>query len=126
MLLKMYLYHRKKTELLEGDRNRGLINSIFRNFLKKNSISFYSIITSLGAVFAERFNRTIRDVLEKVVFQKGDANWIDLLPTITKQYKNRLKSSTKLTPIQASLNYDAGFVYEKFLDKRTKKNQKII
>ena len=44
--------------------------------------------SSCGAVFAEKFNRTIRDLLKKTVFEKGDGNWIDVLPTITKQYNN--------------------------------------
>ena len=36
----------------------------------------------MGAVFAERFNHTIRDLLKRVVFEKGDGNWIDVLSTI--------------------------------------------
>ena len=74
----------------------------------------------MGSVFAERFNRTIRDLLEKIVFEQGDAKWIDVLPTITKQYNNRIHSLTKLTPIQASLKKNGGFVYNNLLDKRKK------
>ena len=74
----------------------------------------------MGAVFAERFIRTIRNLLEEPVFEKGDGNWIDVLHTITKQYKNRIHSSTKLTPIQASLNKNEGYVYKILLDKRKK------
>ena len=55
----------------------------------------------------------------------GDGNWIDILSTITKQYKNRLHSSTKLTPIQASLKKNAGFVYNNSLDKRKKVTPKF-
>ena len=35
-----------------------------------------------------------------------------------KQKNNRLHSSTKLTPIQASLKKNEGFVYKNLLDKR--------
>ena len=73
--------------------------------------------------FAERFNKTIRDLLKRPVFENDDGNWIDVLPTITKQYYNRIHSSTKLTPIQASLKKNEGFAYENLLDKRNKKNQ---
>ena len=52
--------------------------------------------------------------------EKGDGNWIHVLPTITKQYNNRVHSSTKLTPIQASLKKNEGFVYKNLLDKRNK------
>ena len=36
-----------------------------------------------------------------IVFEQGGAKWVDVLPTITKQYNNKINSSTKLTPIQA-------------------------
>ena len=52
-------------------------------------------------------------------FEKGDVNWIDILPTKTKQY-NRIYSSTKLTPIQANLKKNEGYVYYNLLDKRKK------
>ena len=94
---------KRKPNLIEIDRGKEFYNNIFQDFLNKNNIKLYSRNTSLGAVFAERFNRTIRDILKKIVFEQGDGKWIDILPTITKQYNNRIHSSTKLTPIQASL-----------------------
>ena len=42
------------------------------------------------------------------------------MQTITKQYNNRVHSSTKLSPIQASLKRNEGFVYKILLDKRKK------
>ena len=66
------------------------------------------------------FNRTIGDLLKKIVFEQGDAKWIDVLPVITKQYNNRVHSSTKLPPIQASLKKNEGYVYKNLLDKRKK------
>ena len=74
----------------------------------------------MGAVFVERFNCTIRDLTKRPVFEKGDGNWIDVLPTITKQHNIRVHSSTKLTPIQASLKKNEGYVYEHLLNKRKK------
>ena len=37
------------------------------------------------------------------MFEKDDANWIEVLYTKTKEYIIRVQTSTKLTPIQASL-----------------------
>ena len=111
---------KRKPNLIESDRDKGFYNYIFQDFLSKNNIKLYSRNSSFGSVFAERFNRTIRDLLKKIVFEHGDANWIDVLPTITKQYNNRIHSSTKLTPIQASLKKNEGYVYKNLLDKRKK------
>ena len=111
---------KRKPNLIETDRGKEFYNNIFQSFLNKNSIKLYSRNSSFGSVFAERFNRTIRDLLKKPVFEKGDGNWIDVLPTITKQYNIRIHSSTKLTPIQASLKKNEGYVYKNLLDKRKK------
>ena len=111
---------KRKPNLIETDRGKEFYNNIFQDFLNKNNIKLYSRNNSLGAVFAERFNRTIRDLLKRPVFEKGDAKWIDVLPKITKQYNNRIHSSTKLTPIQASLKKNEGYVYKILLDKRKK------
>ena len=116
---------KRKPNLIESDRGKEFYNNIFQDFLNKNDIKLYSRNTYLGAVFAERFNRTIRDLLKKIVFEQGDASWIDVLPTITKQYNNRIHSSTKLTPIQASLKKNEGYVYKNLLDKRKKVKPKF-
>ena len=111
---------KRKPNLIESDRGKEFYNNIFQDFLNKNNIKLYSRNSSYGAVFAERFNRTIRDLLKKIVFENGYANWIDVLPTITKHYNNRIHSSTKLTPIQGSLKKNESFVYKNLLDKRKK------
>ena len=95
---------KRKPNLIEADRGKEFSNNIFQDFLNKNNIKLYSRNSSYGAVFAERFNRTIRDLLKKIVFERGDANWVDVLPTITKQYNNKIHSSTKLTPKDGSFS----------------------
>ena len=111
---------KRKPNLIESDIDKGYYNNIFQDFLNKNNIKSYSRNSSYGAVFAERFNRTFRDLLKKPVFGKGDGNCIDILPTITKQYNNRIHTSTKLSPKDASLKKNEGYVYKNLLDKRKK------
>ena len=111
---------KRKPNLIESDRGKEFRNNIIQDFLNKNNIKLYSRNNSFGAVLVERFNRTIRDLLKRPVFEKGDGNWIDVLPTITKQYNNEVPSSTKLSPIQASLKKNEGYVYKNLLDKRKK------
>ena len=116
---------KRSPNLIESDRGKEFYNNIFQDFLNKNNIKLYSRSSSYGAVFAERFNRTIRDLLKRPVFEKCDGNWIDVLPTITKQYNNRIHTSTKLTPIQASLQKNEGYVYKNLLDKCNKNKTKV-
>ena len=116
---------KRKPNLIESDRGKEFYNNIFQDFLNKNNIRLYSRNSSYGAVFAERFNRTIRNLLKKIVFEQGDAKWIDILPTITEQYNNRRHTSTKLSPKDASLRKNEGYVYKNILDKRKKVNPKF-
>ena len=111
---------KRKPKLIESDRGKEFYNNIFQDFLNKNNINLYSRNSSYGAVFAERFNRTIRDLLKKIVFENGDATWIDVLQTITNHYNNRIHSSTRLSPKDGSLKKNEGIVYKNLLDKRNK------
>ena len=122
---KFLINSKRKPNLIERDRGKEFYNNIFQDFLNKNNIKLYSRNSSFGSVFSERFNRTIRDILKKIVFEQGDAKWIDVLPILTKQYNNRKHSSTKLSPIQASLKKNEGYVYKNLLDKRKKVTPKF-
>ena len=76
---------KRKLNLIETDRGKEFYNNIFQSFLNNNNIKYYSRNTYLGTVFAERFNRTIKDLLEKPVFQSGTIKWIDVTSKITKE-----------------------------------------
>ena len=117
---KIIISSKRSPNLIKSDRGKEFYNNIFQDFLNKNNIEIFSTNSSHGAVFAERFNLTIRNLLERSVFEKSDGNWIDVLSTIKKQYNDRTHSSTKLTPIQGSLKKNEGFVYKNLLDKRKK------
>ena len=108
---------KRKPKLIESDRGKEFYNNTFQKFLKNNNIKHYSRNTYLGAVFAEKFNRTFGDLLKRPVFERRDANWIGVSPTKTKQYINKILSFTKLTPIEASLKMNEGFVYTILLDR---------
>ena len=119
------LTSKRSPNLIQSDRGKEFYNNIFQDFLNKNNIKLYSRNTYLGAVFVEGYNKTIRILLKKPVFENGDGKWIDILPTIMKHYNNRIHSSTKLTPIQASLKKNEDYVYKNLLDKRKKLSRKF-
>ena len=85
---RILISSKRKPNLIESGRGKEFYNNIFQDFLNKNNIKFYSRNSSYGDVFAKRINRTIRDLLKKIVFEQGDAKWVDILPKVTKQYNN--------------------------------------
>ena len=116
---------KRKPNLLETDDGKEYVNKIFNEFSINNSIKRYSRFTDKGAVFAERFNRTLRNLLKKPVFEKGNANWISELPSVIKQYNNTIHSSTKMSPIQASKKSNEKLVFSNFQDRRVRQKPKF-
>ena len=116
---------KRKPDLIESDRGKDFHKKILQIFLNNNNIQPYSRNIYLGAVFTESFNRNIRDLLERPVFERGNGNWIDILPEITKQYNITPHSSTILTSIQTCLKKNEGFAYSNILYKRKKVKPKF-
>ena len=92
----------RKPSLLETDDGKEYVNKKFFEFLNNINIKRYSRYTDNGAAIAERFNRTIRNLLKKPVFLAGNSDWISQLPFVIKQYNNTFHSSIKMKPIDAS------------------------
>ena len=87
---------------IESDRGAEFYNSIFQNFLKSKKIHHYSRFTDKGSSVVERMIRSVRILLKKPVFEKGNADWISELPSAIKKYNNTIQNSIKMTPNQAS------------------------
>ena len=81
----IFINSRRSLNLFEIDRGKEFYNKIFQNFLNNNNIKHCSRNNSLGAVFVEKFNLVIRNLLKRPVFEKGGGSWIVVLQTITKQ-----------------------------------------
>jgi len=103
---------KRKPLKIESDRGTEFYNSIFQNFLKSKSIQHYSRFTDKGPSIAERVIRTVRNLLKKPVFEKGNADWLSELPPVVKKYNNTIHHSTKMTPILASKKSNERKVYQ--------------
>ena len=115
---------RREPNLLENDDGKEDVNKIFNQFLNNLNIKRYSRNTALGAVFAEKFIKTIHNLLKKPVFEKGNADCLSELPSVIKKYNNTTHSSTKMTPIQASKKSNEKLVYSNLQDRRDKQQPK--
>ena len=109
---------KRKPLKIESDRGTEFYNSIFQNLLKSKNIHHYSRYTDKGPSIAERVIRTVRNLLKKPVFGKGNADWLNELPSVIKQYNNTIHSSTKMTPILASKKSNQKSVYNNLRDNR--------
>ena len=115
---------KRKPLKLESDRGSEFYNSIFQNFLKSKSIHHYSRYTDKGPSIAERVIRTIRNLLKKPVFEKGNADWLSELSSVVNKYNNTIHHSTKMKPIDASRKSNQKLVYNNLKDDREKQKPK--
>ena len=111
---------------IESDRGAEFYNSIFQNFLKSENIQHYSRFTDKGPSIVERVIRTLRNLLKKPVFEKGNADWISELPSVIKQYNNTIHHSIKMTPNRPSKKSNERKVYSNFQDRRVKQKPNLI
>ena len=109
---------KRKPVKIESDRGSEFYNSIFQNFLKSKNIHHYSRFTDKGPSIAERVIRTVRNLLKKPVFEKGRADWLSELQSVINQYNNKIHTSTKMTPTQASKKSNQKLVYNNLKDDR--------
>ena len=89
----------RESGLIETDDRKKFVD---KQILSKINAESFSRYTCKGPVFAERLRRTIRNILEKPVFQKCDVKWFDQFPSITKTSINTVSLNFELTPAIAS------------------------
>ena len=78
----------------------------------------HSKYTTKGAVTAECLKKTIRYVFKKIVFERGNAIWIDEITQVTKRFKTTEHSSTKITPVHTSSKECEDYGYTFLVDKK--------
>ena len=110
---------------MESDGGSEWNNSILQNFLKSKNVHHCPGFTGKGPSIAERVNRTIRSLLRKPKFEKGNADWLSELSSVIKKYNNTIHRSIKMTPIQASIMSNEKKVYSDVQDKRKILSQNI-
>ena len=102
----------KRSQLkVKSDRGKQFYNSIFQNSSKLKKIHHYSRFTDKGPSIAERVIKTVRNLQSKPVFLAGNAKCLSEKPSIMKKYNNTIRTSTKKTPIEASMKVTDKIVF---------------
>ena len=110
---KTILSEGRKPEKLWVDRGSEFYNKTFKSLLKEygtgkaaSGIELYSTYSDLKAVFIERFNRTLLQIINKPMFINGDGNWVNRPNDAVVTYNNNIHSTINMTPVDASNNPD--------------------
>ena len=96
----------RKPEELWVDRDSEFYNKTFKSLLKEYETKLCSTYNDLKAVFIERFNRTLLQIINKPMFINGDGNWVNILNDAVVTDNNNIHSTINMTPVDASNNPD--------------------
>jgi hypothetical protein len=80
------------------DEGKEFYNVEMKKYCKENDINMYHTYSGLKSVFAERFNKTLRDLIFTYLHSNDTKNYIDELPKIIANYNNTYHNSIKETP----------------------------
>ena len=71
-------------------------------FFEDNNVKIYYTYSNLKAVFIERFNRSLRELMMKSFVKNNNTIWYNILPNLIKTYNNRFHRSIKMKPIDVN------------------------
>ena len=117
---------KRRRNLVERVDGTEYLNKLFHGFSNNNNIKRYYRKLSLGSVIAEQFIITTRNSFKKQVFEIEDADWIPEVPSVVDKNFYTIHSSTKMTPVQISMNKNEKKTSICILKTKDKnKNQKL-
>ena len=114
----------EKSNLLQTEDANKIVNKTFSNFIKINIIGRYSRITT---EMYFQLNATIKQSenwWKSLFLERSNANWIDVISSVTKKWNKIKHSSTKSTVLPASFNENERNCY-RFLIENTKKRTEV-
>ena len=86
--------------------------------MEVNNRHHRSRLTDEGPSINERVISTIRNLLMKPVFEKGNGDSVTQFTSVIKNYNNTIHSSPKLTPIETSRNLNETTCHCNLNDRR--------
>jgi len=96
-----------------SDKGTEYYNKTFKKFLDENKIELYSTESEVKCSVAERFNRTLKDLMYRKFTELNDnKHWLKLLPLLVIEYNNRKHSTIKMTPIEGSKKENEEWIKE--------------
>ena len=93
---------KRNPDKIWSDRGEEFYNKIFLNFLREQNIRIHSTNSDLTAIFVERFNRTLLDLIKEPMYIEGC--WLNHLNTALEKNNIRVHGTTKMTPFEMSTN----------------------
>jgi hypothetical protein len=89
---------KRKPLKIQADKGSEFFNKEFKKLCYDNKIHLYSTFSELKACIVERFNRTLREKMQRYFTFKDSNRYIEVLDDIVSSYNNSYHRSIKQTP----------------------------
>ena len=113
---------------IQTDLGKEFYNKKVRELFEKNKINHYSVESQFKAALVERFNRTLRERLNRIFTYRGNKKWVNVLPDIIKTYNHSShRGIGGMKPVDLLDNdLNEWLEVNKDVKKKKKKNIKLI
>ena len=71
-------------------------------FFEDNNVKIYYTYSNLKAVFVERFNKSLRELMMNEFVKNNNTVWYNILPNLIKIYDNQYHNAIRLKPAQVN------------------------
>ena len=85
-------------EFIWSDQESAFFSKEMLKFFEDHNVKIYYTYSNLKAVFIERFNRSLRELIMKSFVKNNNTVWYDILPNLIKTCNNRFHHSIKIKP----------------------------
>ena len=102
------------------DEGKEFNNQYVRKYFQELNIKSSNPMGTHKAAVAERFNRSLQDLIYQYLTENNTKRYIDQLPFLLQTYNNRYHRTIKMTPAQAELKQNHPIVREHINERISK------
>ena len=119
------IFKNNKPKYIWSDKEPAFLSKEMQNFFKNNNVKIYHTNSHLKAVFIERFNRSLRELMMKEFVKNNNTVWYDILPKLIKIYNNRYHSTIKMKPTEVNKSNEKYIKENIYTYNKTSKTSKF-
>ena len=89
------IFIERKPKFIWSDKESSFFSKEMLKFFEDDNVKIYYTYSNLKAVFIERLNRSLRELMMKDFVKNNNTVWYNILPNLIKTYNNRHNKSIK-------------------------------
>ena len=96
------IFKERKPKFIWADQESSFFSKEMLKFFEDHNVKIYYTFSNLKAVFIERCNRSLRELMMKEFVRNNDTIWYNILPNLIKTYNNRYNRGIKMKLIDVN------------------------